>query len=41
MKRNENSLRDLWDNVKLNNIHVIGVPEGGERKDPRKYLKRL
>ena len=43
MKRNEDSLRDLWDNIKLNNIRIIGVPEGEERerKDPRKYLKRL
>ena len=41
MKRNEDSLRDLWDNIKCNNIHIIGVPERKERKDPRKYLKRL
>ena len=41
MKRNEDSLRDLWDNIKRNNIHIIGVPEGDERKDLRKYLKRL
>ena len=43
MKRNEDSLRDLWDNIKCNNIHIIGVPEGEEReeKDPRKYLKTL
>ena len=43
MKRNEDSLRDLWDNIKCNYIHILGVPEGEERerKDPRKYLKRL
>ena len=41
MKRNEDSLRDLWDNIKRNNICIIGVPEGEERKDQRKYLKRL
>ena len=42
MKRNEDSLRDPWDNIKCTNIHIIGVPEGEEReKDPRKYLKRL
>ena len=28
MKRNEDSLRDLWDNIKCTNIHVLGVPEG-------------
>ena len=30
--KNENSLRDLWDNIKHNNIHIIGVPEGEERE---------
>ena len=30
MKRNEDSLRDLWDKIKCNNIHIIGVPEGEE-----------
>ena len=40
MKRNEDSLRDLWDNIKHTNIHIIGVPEEDERKDLRKYLKR-
>ena len=37
MKRNENSLRGLWDNIKYTSI--IGVQEE-ERKDLRKYLKR-
>ena len=26
MKRNEDSLRDLWDNTEYPNIHIIGVP---------------
>ena len=26
MKRNADSLRDLWDNIKCNNIQIIGVP---------------
>ena len=39
-KRSEDSLRDLWDNIKCTNIHIIGVPEGKTRKDLRKYLKR-
>ena len=41
MKRNEDSLRDLWDNIKCNNIRIIGFPDGEERKDLRKYLKSL
>ena len=37
MKRNEDSLRDLWDNTECTNIHIIGVPEGGGReKGPEK-----
>ena len=41
MKRNEDSLKDLWDNIKSTNIHIIWVPEEKrERKDLRKYLKR-
>ena len=27
IKRNEDNLRDLWDNVKCLNIQIIGVPE--------------
>ena len=26
MKRNEDSLRDLWDNIKCTNIRIIGIP---------------
>ena len=32
MKRNENNLRDLWDNIKCTNICIIGVLEGEERE---------
>ena len=31
-KKNEDSLRDLWDNVKHTNISIIRVPEGEERE---------
>lgn len=33
MKRNEESLRDFWDNIKHINIPIMGVPAGGKRKD--------
>ena len=29
---NEDTLRDLWDNIKCTNIHIIGVPEREERE---------
>ena len=32
MKRNADSLRDLWDNIKLTNIQIIGVPEEEEKE---------
>ena len=32
MKRTEDSLRDLWDNIKHTNIQIIGVPEEEEKK---------
>ena len=42
MKRNEDSLRDLWDNIKHTNIRMIGVPEGEEReKGSEKILKEI
>ena len=32
MKRTENTLKDLWDNIKHINILIIGVPEEKEKK---------
>ena len=32
MQRIEDSLRDLWDNIKRTNIRIIGVPEEEEKK---------
>ena len=41
MKRNEDNLWGLWDNIKCPNIWVREAPEGEEReKDSRKYVKR-
>ena len=39
MKRNEDSLRDLWDNIKRTNICIIGVPE--EEKGPEKIFEEI
>ena len=30
--KNEERLRNLWDNLKCSNIWIIGVPEGEERQ---------
>ena len=40
IKRNEDNLRDLWDNVKCPNIRIIGVPEEEDKKTIGKYLRR-
>ena len=32
MKRNEDSLTELWDNIKCNNIRIIGVPEKEQKE---------
>ena len=42
MKRNEDSLRDLWDNIKRTNVRIIEVPEGEEReKGPEKIFEEI
>ena len=42
MKRNEDSLRDFWDNIKCNNICIIGVSEREERKKgPQKIFEEI
>ena len=42
LKTNEESLRELWDNVKRTSIHIIGVPEGEEReKGTEKIFKEI
>ena len=38
MRRNEDSLRDHWGNIKRNNIRIIGVPERGERERTRENI---
>ena len=42
LKTNEEHLRELWDNVKRTNIHIIGVPEGEEReKETEKIFQEI
>ena len=32
LRKSEEGLRDIEDNMKLNNIHIIGIPEGEEEE---------
>ena len=41
MKRNEDSLRDLWDNIKHTNIWIIGVPEEEKKKGSEKIFEDI
>ena len=41
IKRNEDNLRDLWDNVKRPNIRIIWVPEEDKKKGYEKLLKEI
>ena len=42
IKRNEDNLRDLQDNMKCSNILIIGVPEEEDKKkDDDKILKEI
>ena len=42
IKKNENNLRDLWDNVKCPNSQIIGIPEDEDKKkDHEKILEEI
>ena len=41
MKWNEASLRDLWDNIKCTNNHIIGAPEEEREKGPEKIFEEI
>ena len=41
IKRNEDNLRNLWDNVKHPNIRIIGDPEEDKKKVHEKILEEI
>ena len=41
MKRNEDSLRDLWDNIKYTNTCIIAVPGEERKKGPEKIFEEI
>ena len=41
IKRIENNLRDLWDNIKRTNIRILGVPEEEKKKASEKIFEEI
>ena len=41
MKRTEDSLRDLWDNIKCTNIRIVGSPEEEKKKGYEKIFEEV
>ena len=42
MKGTEDSLRDLWEDIKCTNIRIIGVPEEeGKKKGHEKFFEEI
>ena len=41
MKRTEDSLRDVWDNIKCTNIRITGVPEEEKKKGTEKIFEEI
>ena len=41
MEKHESNIRDLWDNIKRANLHIIGISEGKEKGRLKIYLKKL
>ena len=39
--RNEDNLRDLWENVKCPNSRIIGVPKEDKKKNDEKILGEI
>ena len=41
MKKTEDNLRDLWNNIKLTNIWTTGVPEEEKKKGYEKFFEEI
>lgn len=39
-KKNEDSLREIWDTIKGTNIYIMGMTKSEERKEKKMYLKK-
>ena len=38
MKKHERNIRDLWNNIKRANLHIIGIPKGEDKEEDLKYI---
>ena len=41
MRRTEDSIRDLWDNIKHTNIQIIGIPEEEKKIGYEKIFEEI
>ena len=41
LRNNEEGLREMQDNMKHNNIHIIGIPEGEEEQGIEKLFEKV
>ena len=41
MKKHKSNIRDLWDNIKLANLHITGIPEGEEKNSIENRLEEI
>ena len=41
MKKTEECLSDIWDNIKYANVHIIGVPGEEGKKVPEKIFEEI
>ena len=41
LRKNEEELREIQDNMKWNNIHIIGIPEGEEEQGIQNLLEKV
>ena len=41
MKKNEQTLREMWDTIKCISIQVMEIPEGEERKEQKRIFEEI
>ena len=41
LRKNEEGLREIQDNMKCNNIHILGIPEGEEQQGIENLFEKV